>query len=120
MGGRKPTSIRKVLGNLKQSQSERKDLGKAFSQENPAQIAIATVNAVRKSTDAIRNLSNAIQMLDLFSESGKSDLGSTEARKIATQHWEQVKKERKIEPNLETDRLLINLTARLLKGGGKK
>jgi predicted transcriptional regulator len=120
MGGRKPTSIRKVLGNLRQSVHERRDLGRALSDENPSQIAESTTNTIRKSTNVIRSLSNAIQMLGVFSEKEKEDLGTTEARKIATQYWENVKQERKIEPNLETDRILINLVSRLLKRGGKK
>lgn len=120
MGGRKPASVKRVLGNLSHSVTERKHLGEALTKEIPSQIAVSTLNTIRKSTNAISNLSNAIRMLDLFSEGDTPGLSTADARKKATKYWESIKKEREIPPNLDTDRVLISQAARILKMGGSK
>lgn len=120
MGGRKSYSVRSVLGDLRHSVRERKDLAKAISDEQPQKIVKSTVEAFKKSNYAIENLSKAIDMYDFFREVEKKKIKPKDVRKAVTEYWLRTKEKKKIKSTLEIDRILINSTVAVAKRSATK
>lgn len=120
MGGRKTYSARKVLGDLRQSTSERKRLSAAISEEDPKKISQATLDAFRKSDYAVDNLSKILDMADIFEEVEGKDIETKNVKQVVTDFWNKTKDERNIKTEAEIDRNLIESATKVLKRGGKK
>ena len=120
MGGRKTYSVRKVLGDLRQSIGERKKLSAAISEEDAKKITQATLDVFRKSDYAVDNLSKVLDMADIFEELEGKEIKPKETKQIVTDFWNKTKEDRNIKTGAEIDRNLIESATKILKRGGKK
>ena len=120
MGGRKSYPAKKVLGDLRQTTKERKALANAMISEQPKKVVQATLNAFRKSDQAISHLTKLFDMVDLFNETKGETFDKKEAKQKATDYWTQTKKEKDISTETEIDRLLIDSATKALKKKGGK
>ena len=120
MGGRKPSPLRNVVGNLAPIRNERAQLNNAIEKQDPKQIALSTLNLFRKSKYAISNLSNAIDMRGVFLHEKKRILKPKETKDFVREYWNKVKQKKKLSTIPEIDRILIDSASKILKRRGKK
>lgn len=120
MGGRKSYSAQKVLGDLRHTAKERKEISNAMESEQPKKVVQATLDAFRKSDKAISHLNRLFDLVDLFNQTEGETYDKKEARKKATDYWTKTKKEKNIRTETEIDRLLIDSAAAALKKRGVK
>lgn len=120
MGGRKSYSAQKVLGDLRQTAKERKDISNAMASEEPRKIIQATLNAFSKSDKAISHLTRLFDIVDLFDQTKGETYDKEEAKKKATDFWTKTKKDNDIHTEIEIDRLLIDSATKALKKRGEK
>jgi hypothetical protein len=121
MGGRKPHSVRKVLGtNLGQTSIERKELKEAIHERNPKNIAQKTLSAFEKSDFAISNLTKALDMFEVAQKIKGKDLSSEELKVKVSNDWAIVKKQKAIKIEPEIERIFVDSALKLLKRRGRK
>lgn len=120
MGGRKSYPLRDVIGDLRQTKHERKELKEAIADKDPQRIAVTTLNVLRQSKDAVRNIANAIDMFSLFTETVNKRIKPEKIKEVATDYWNETKTKKRIESGPEIDRILIDSATKILKKRGRK
>jgi hypothetical protein len=118
MGGRKPSSIKRVLGVGSFPQRIRQPFETALHTEEPSRIAKATVRLFLQSKGGIANLAKGLQMLSAFKSAPTKKMTEDEAKAYASEYFAKKKESHKISTIPEIDRLIIESASRALSKRG--
>ena len=121
MGGRKPHSIKKVLGvDFGQTSLERRALKEAIQEKDPTNIAQKTLNAFGKSDFAISNLTKALDMFEVTQKIKEKEIPLENLKVKISNDWAIAKKEKGIKIEPEIERIFVDSALKLLKRRKKK
>lgn len=118
MGGRKSYSITKVVGSTKKLQRERRELRLSLKIGKPKDVVTATVNIIKNSDVAVQNLTRAVHFFSIIQEFEKRP-SSENLKQEVVKRWTELKKEKNIESDSTTDRLLVESAIKTLERRGK-
>jgi len=116
MGGRKSAPIKKVLGDLRQTVTERSQLNTAIGNEDTDKIVNTTFLTFRKSDYAVYNLIYLIEMSKVFDLLKTNKIDPSDYRKYITDFWIKTKKEKSYDIPKDVDRNLVNSALDAIRG----
>jgi hypothetical protein len=114
MGGRKPASIRRVLGNLLPPKRTQEQFENALLKKEPGSIAKATVRLFLNSRGGISNLGHGLQMLSFFNKLPPGKIKPSDIKLKASQYLDDKKNKQQIEMSSDVSRLIIDSATRAL------
>ena len=120
MGGRKGYSLKKIVGDLRTTIPEQRELLRGIEESNPKKVVKATAHILSKSDDALESLAYGFLFVDsIKDEYQKLQKKNVKARrKTLTKKWAlfREKSGKKFSP--ETNRSVVDTTTKVL-GGNK-
>jgi len=115
MGGRKSYPIKRLLGDLRQSVGERKDLASAMEEKNPEKIASTTLKTFIKSDTAIENLTKTFDMVDVILSLSEESIEPQNLKDKIVKKWSEKKYKEDITIDSQIENNLINSIFNILK-----